>query len=116
MPFKLPHAKKILKTAFLLCLIFCVGIRIGILSDHLTSENAKFEKLTDEIFRNEVSSYALTFHYCVAHPEKEGLSRPKSALGTINTDRENADTIYETYENKLKNFSVSLRSSIFFLF
>ena len=107
MPFKLPHAKKILKTAFLLCLIFCVGIRIGILSDHLTSENAKFEKLTDEIFRNEVSFNALTFHYCVAHPEKEGLSRPKSALGTINTDRENANTIYETYENKLKNFSVS---------
>lgn len=107
MPFHFPHIKKHLKTAFLLCLLFCVGILIGVFSDHPFSENAKFEAFTDEIFKEELSSSALTFHYCVAHPEAEGISRPKAELGTINTDTEKIYALYEKYENKLKSFCVS---------
>jgi uncharacterized protein (DUF885 family) len=99
--------KKYLLTAIFLSLIFCLGISIGYLSNHVFSENARFENFTKEIFENEISGSALTFHYSIANPEEAGISRPAASLGTIDTDMEQTYALCEKYENQLKDFSYS---------
>lgn len=107
MPLKLPKTKKPLWTALFLFLVLILGISIGYCTNHLFSENAKFEAFTEKIFKNEVSSNTLTLHYTLAQPEKAGIKKSKASLGTISTDIEKNRRICQSYENTLKSFSYS---------
>lgn len=107
MPFKLFRSKKTLLASALLCFTLLFGISIGYFSNHVFSENAKFENFTEELFEKEVSGSALTFHYSIAHPKKAGLKRPKAALGTVNTDMKETYALCEEYEKRLRSFSYS---------
>lgn len=111
MPFKISDHKKILRATVFLCLIFLLGISIGHFSNHVFSENAKFEKFTRELFQKEVSGNALTFHYSIAHPDKAGLKRPNAALGTISEEPEKNRMLCQKYEQKLRDFSYSKLSA-----
>ena len=83
---KIPKPKKPLWIALILAITLILGISIGYLTNHVFSENAKFEAYADKIFQKEVSGNTLTLHYSLAHPEKEGILRPSSTLGTADTD------------------------------
>lgn len=93
--------------ALFLCLTLVIGISIGYVTNHVFSENAKFEKFTEDIFKREVSGSTLNLHYSLANPEKQGISRPEASLGTIDTDMEKTYKLCEEYENTLKGFSYS---------
>ena len=71
MPFKNSKPGKVFLVLLTLCFIFLSGITIGYFSNHVFSENARFEKFTEELFKKEVSGSSLTFHYSVAHPGKK---------------------------------------------
>lgn len=87
-----------------LCLILTVGISIGYLTNHVFSENGKFEAFTKKIFENEVAASTLTLHYSLAHPEKQHIPRPEPSLGRVSSDCENAIALCKEYEEKLKSF------------
>lgn len=107
MPFKISRSRKTLRVVLLLCFTLLSGISIGYFSNHVFSENARFEKFTEELFEKEVSGSALTFHYSVAHPEKAGLKRPEPTLGTVNTDMEKTYALCREYEDTLRSFAYS---------
>ena len=91
---------RIILVAFpIICLIF------SLLFIHVFSENARFEKFTTTIFEKEVSGSALTLHYSLANPEKQGIPRPRATLGTIRTDNSKAIAQCQEYERRLKAFS-----------
>ena len=107
MPFKISKSRKTLLVLLILCFTLLSGISIGYFSNHVFSENARFENFTEELFEKEVSGSALTFHYSVAHPEKAGLKRPKPTLGTVNTNMEKTYALCREYEDTLRSFSYS---------
>ena len=74
--------KNIPKRILSLCLVFAIGISMGVLSDHFVSENSRFQTFTEKLFRSEVCSNTLTLHYTLAHPEKKGIRKPEATLGT----------------------------------
>lgn len=100
-----PILKKSLRKAFFLFLILAFGITFGYLSNHVFSENAKFEKFTETIFRTEVCGSTLTLHYTLAHPEKQGIDEFAPTLGKIPTDMSNSFRTWKKYETRLKAFS-----------
>lgn len=104
---KIPKPKKPLWIALILAFTLILGISIGYLTNHVFSENAKFEAYADKIFQKEVSGNTLTLHYSLAHPEKEGILRPSPTLGTAVTDMDEVYSLCEEYEEKLKSFSYS---------
>lgn len=111
--FKLPVSKKLkkpLQAILILFLVFTIGISIGYLTTHVFSENAKFEAFTEELFKKEVSGSALTLHYMLAHPEKQGILS-SGTLGTIPSDPLENQKLCEEYENALKSFSYSKLST-----
>lgn len=107
----LSKSKKALVTAFLLSLTLILGISIGYLSNHVFSENGKFEDFAEDVFKSEVSGSALTLHYSLAHPEKQGITRPKASLGTVKTDISESQALCTQYENTLKAFDTSRLST-----
>lgn len=109
MNFKIPSFskhKKVFLASFLLCLSLTIGISIGYLANHVFSENAKFEKYTEQIFEKEVSSNTLTLHYSLAHPEKQGIQTTPT-LGTVEADPRKIQQTCQEYEHTLKEFSYS---------
>lgn len=91
---------RIILVAFpIICLTF------SLLFIRVFSENARFEKFTTTIFEKEVSGSALTLHYSLANPEKQGIPRPRATLGTIRTDNSKAIAQCQEYERRLKAFS-----------
>lgn len=104
---KLSRLKKPLKIAFFLSLTFLLGISIGYLTNHVLSENAKFEAFAEDLFEKEVSGNALTLHYSLAYPEKQGISRCTPSLGTVSGDISDSIEQCHEYETALKNFSYS---------
>ncbi len=104
---KIPRLKKSLWLALILGFTLILGISIGYLTNHVFSENAKFEAYAEKIFEKEVSGNTLTLHYSLAHPEKAGILRPSPTLGTVNTDMEEVYSLCKEYEEKLKGFSYS---------
>lgn len=98
--------KKSFQVGILLFLILILGISIGYVTNHVFSENAKFENFTEEIFEREVSNNALTLHYSLAHPEKQGILS-LSTLGTIDANPEESKQLCQEYETALKEFSYS---------
>lgn len=51
MPFKNSKPGKVFLVLLTLCFIFLSGITIGYFSNHVFSENARFEKFTEELFK-----------------------------------------------------------------
>ena len=97
--------------AIFLAIFLLLFLSFTWLSSHIFSENARFEKFAESIFEKEVSGNALNLHYSLAYPEKQGISRPRAALGTIPLDNEKATALCQQYENKLKTFSTSKLST-----
>lgn len=104
---KLSKTKKVVSVAFLLSFVLIFGISIGYLTNHVFSENGKFESFTEEIFKNEVSGSTLTLHYALANPEKQGITRSRATLGTVSSDINESQKLCQQYEDKLKSFSYS---------
>lgn len=97
--------KKALLIAASLFLVLLTGAGVGFLTNHVFSQNGRFEALSREIFEKEVSGSMLTLHYSLAHPEKKGITRPAPTLGTVQSDPGDTYRLYEDYLTKLKNFS-----------
>lgn len=104
---KLSKPQRTAAAAVLLSFILFLGISIGYLTNHVFSENTKFENFTEKIFQKEVAGSSLSLHYSLAHPEKQGISRPKATLGTADTDMDKTRPIYEEYERTLQSFDPS---------
>lgn len=102
---KTSRLKKPLKIAFLLCLTLFLGISVGYVTSHVLSEDAKFEAFAQDIFEKEVSQNALTMHYSLAYPEKQGISRAAPSLGTVSSDMEDSLKQCREIESRLKEFS-----------
>lgn len=96
-----------LRKALLLFLILVLGISVGYLTNHVFSDNAKFEAFTEQIFRTEVSGSTLTLHYSLANPGKQGITPPAVTLGTVNSDMGKTDQLLDDYEQGLRSFSYS---------
>lgn len=103
----LSKSKKALLAAFLLSLTLVLGISIGYLSNHVFSENGKFQDFAEDVFKSEVSGSSLTLHYSLAHPEKQGITRPKATLGVVNTDISKSQDLCRQYVDTLKSFNTS---------
>lgn len=93
------------RKALFLCLALCFGLALGILSVRSGSEDQKFEKWTDELFRREITGNTLTLHYTLAHPETMGIRRPEPSLGSISWDAGQLADTCETCEKILSRFS-----------
>ncbi|MDO4308036.1 MAG: DUF885 domain-containing protein [Eubacteriales bacterium] len=104
---KISGLKRPLKTAVFLSLVLLLGISIGYLTNHVLSENAKFEAFAEDLFEKEVSGNALTLHYSLAYPEKQGINRCAPSLGIVTADMENSAEQCREYETALKDFSYS---------
>lgn len=98
------RGKKLFLKVLALCLILTAGISIGYLTNHVFSENGKFEAFTKTVFESEVSSSTLTLHYSLAHPERQHIPRPEPSLGRLSSDCETAAALCREYEEKLKSF------------
>ena len=96
---------KILKKIIALCLVFCLGLGLGCLSEYPFTENSRFEAFTEKLFRSEVSGNALSLHYTLADPASRGISTQNISLGTVNTDFEETAALCAEYEKKLKGFA-----------
>lgn len=107
MSFKFPQKRKPLWIALFLCLILILGISIGYLTNHVFSENAKFEAFAEKVFEKEVSGSTLTLHYSLAHPEEQGIKRPEPTLGTVTLNTEETNRQCKEYEDTLREFSYS---------
>lgn len=90
---------------FLMLAASVIGIWQGI--EHLSClhENIQFERLTDRIFCQEVSSSALDLHYTLANPQKYGINNPEKTLG--NPCAEPDEELLNTYKNVVSGFSGS---------
>ena len=107
MPFKILKKKSSFFIACGLVFTLIIGIAAGYFSAHGITENDKFEAFAQKVFRNEVSGSSLTLHYSLAYPEKQGIQRKKTSLGTVPTDMKNTYKICQQYEDKLKSFRYS---------
>lgn len=103
----IPRQKKPLKIALFLCLTLLLGISIGYLTNHVLSENAKFEAFAEDLFEKEVSGNALTLHYSLAYPEKQGISCDTPSLGIVTGDIGDSLQQCREYETVLKEFAYS---------
>ena len=99
--------RNIPKRILCLCLVFAIGISMGVLSDHFVSENSRFQTFTEKLFRSEVCSNTLTLHYTLAHPEKKGIRKPEITLGTALSDPAKTTSLCQEYEKELKSFAYS---------
>ena len=99
--------KNIPKRILCLCLVFAIGISMGVLSDHFVSENSRFQTFTEKLFRSEACSNTLTLHYTLAHPEKKGIRKPEATLGTALSDPAKTTSLCQEYEKELKSFAYS---------
>lgn len=107
MPFKLSLKRHPLYIAAALFLVLLLGVALGYVTNHIFSENAKFQRFTRELFAREISANTLTLHYNLAHPEKAGIDRPSPTLGTVSADNSESVQLCMEYEEKLKSFSYS---------
>lgn len=99
--------KNIPKRILSMCLVFAIGISMGVLSDHFVSENSRFQTFTEKLFRSEVCNNTLTLHYTLAHPEKKGIRKPEATLGTALSDPAKTTSLCQEYEKELKSFAYS---------
>lgn len=71
----------------------------------LFSEDRKFERFTDKVFREELNGNTLNRHYIVADPSNYGLDTKRVSLGNASLGaRRKACTTAENYLDKLETF------------
>ena len=69
------------------------------------SEDKKFERFTEEVFRSEMSGNTLNLHYTVANPADYGIDTSSVSLGDASPKaRQNAIAALENYRNVLNQF------------
>lgn len=90
-----------------LCITFTAGVALGYLTNHVWSENGRFEAFSREVFEQEAAGNMLNLHYSLAHPEEKGIERPAPSLGTVSSDMSETFRLYETYIEKLRSFAFS---------
>lgn len=93
-------------------LILCAALLLLILRlflkappEFLLSQDEKFERFTEEIFRSEMSGSTLNLHYTIAEPESFKIKTTEVSLGNASlAARKNAAAAAENYLNTLKSF------------
>lgn len=83
------------------------GAFLFLFRDHIfLDENARFEKFTDKLFCQEISSNTLNLHYTLAYPEEYGIEKYEISLGTMDPEElKKSGEVLETLQDKLEGFS-----------
>lgn len=105
--------KRYLALFLTLCLILCScapGGSNGSVSDKNSHSNTSFQEYTDALFRENVSSDALSLNYSLAHPENYGISKTAGGFPPLSVS-ETAQVSSE-YENALAKLEGFDRSSL----
>lgn len=80
--------------------------------DFLLTEEQRFVRFTERIFRNEMAGNTLSLHYTLANPADYGISADEVSLGDASAaSRKKASAMLENYRNTLSSFDRSKLSS-----
>lgn len=94
-----------------LILLLCLGISVFCLR-HPFSQDARFQRFTDQIALEELSSNTLNLHYTLAYPQDYGIKDYAISLGTMNPETLKQSGIQlRTLQKKLEDFSYEKLSS-----
>lgn len=100
--------KRYLALFLTLCLILCScapGGSNGSVSDKNSHSNTSFQEYTDALFRENVSSDALSLNYSLAHPENYGISKTAGGFPPLSvSETAQASSEYENALAKLESF------------
>lgn len=100
--------KRYLALFLTLCLILCScapGGSNGSVSDKNSHSNTSFQEYTDALFRESVSSDALSLNYSLAHPENYGISKTAGGFPPLSvSETAQASSEYENALAKLESF------------
>ena len=100
--------KRYLALFLTLCLILCScapGGSNGSVSDKNPHSNTSFQEYTDALFRESVSSDALSLNYSLAHPENYGISKTAGGFPPLSvSETAQASSEYENTLAKLESF------------
>ena len=100
--------KRYLALFLTLCLILCScapGGSNGSVSDKNFHSNTSFQEYTDALFRESISSDALSLNYSLAHPENYGISKTAGGFPPLSvSETARASSEYENALAKLENF------------
>ena len=90
----------------ILCLILCsCAPGSGVVSDKNSQSRTSFEEYTDALFRENVSSDALSLNYSLAHPESYGISKTAGGFPPLSvSETAQASSEYENALSKLESF------------
>ena len=101
----LSSRRKFLVPGFIVLAVF-LFLLIFTQKDRFLTEDARFEKFTQQIFTEEVKSNTLNLHYTLAYPEKYGIKDYSIKLGCMDPDKlkEGYDSV-EKYKEKLEKFT-----------
>ena len=100
--------KRYLALFLTLCLILCScapGGSNGSGSDKNPHSNTSFQEYTDALFRESISSDALSLNYSLAHPENYGISKTAGGFPPLSvSETAQASSEYENALAKLESF------------
>lgn len=87
-------------------LFFLSGLCFFCLKTHVFSPDVRFERFTDKLFEEELSSNTLNLHYTLAEPEKYGIKENTISLGNMSPESfiERKESLQEL-QKKLSSFS-----------
>lgn len=90
----------------ILCLILCsCAPGSGVVSDKNSQPSTSFEEYTGALFRESVSSDALSLNYSLAHPESYGISKTAGGFSPLSvSETAQASSEYENALAKLESF------------
>lgn len=102
---KFPKLQRGICLLLLFLAVFSLGTGLGCLSNSLSSsEDRKFQKYTDTIFKKEIASNSLNLHYTLAHPENYDIVRSTLSLGEISLEDTASYSALENYEKGLRQY------------
>ena len=84
-------------------LFFLFGICFFCFKNHFISSDTRFQRFTDKLFENELSSNTLNLHYTLAKPENYGIKEATISLGDLSP--ENFQKRKEELQQLQKNLS-----------
>lgn len=94
-----------------LILLLCLGISVFCLR-HPFSQDARFQRFTDQIALEELSSNTLNLHYTLAYPQDYGIKDYAISLGTMDPEAlKQGGRQLRTLQKKLEDFSYEKLSS-----
>ena len=97
-------------SAVILLLIFTSLVFFFAGSGSSRQVNAGFDNFTDELFRQEVQTNAITMHYTLKDPDTYGIHSMPNTLGTYSTDSSAACVFAENCLAVLRKYKYSLLS------